>query len=68
MRPESEPAEAALCSASAAFCWVISSRWATAWLISSMPLACSPEAAEMSAMVAETFCEASRMRVSDSPA
>ena len=44
----SEEAEAALSSASAAFCWVISSMWATAWLISSMPLACSPEAAEIS--------------------
>ena len=46
--PESEPAEAALSSASAAFCWVISSIWATAWLISSMPLACSLAALEIS--------------------
>ena len=48
---ESEAAEAALSSASAAFCCVISSMWATAWLISSMPLACSPAADEISATV-----------------
>ena len=64
----SEVAEAALSSASAAFCWVISSMWATAWLISSMPLACSPVAAEISATVADTFCDASTMRPSASPA
>jgi hypothetical protein len=64
----SEEAALALCSAMDEFCCVVSSMRAMAWLISSMPWACSCVAMEISSTVPATRLVEPKTRSSTSPA
>ena len=63
----SDFAAAVDCSTSAAFCWVISSIWLTAWLTCTMPSDCSFEAAAISLIMVATFVTALKISERLSP-
>src|SRR5690606_10140896 len=65
---DSDCAAAEVCSTSAPLRWVVSSIWPTAVLICSRPVACSREAAVISATMSETFFTAPTMSCRLAPA